>query len=139
MTRVLIQALSNHLLGIIALDAVRLLHVFASYRPVSFTRCRFIQSSDLPLLTAVDIMPRGHVNKKKFQKSKKTLEVGGQVSNWKYKKIGKYIFIHYFITFLGEHSNVDNVINALLCLCSCFYAQVFVVNYFLDFPEFFFF
>ena len=72
---------------------------------------------------------RGHVNNKKFQKSKKTLEVGGQVSNWKLKKIGKYIFIHYFITFLGEHSNVNNVINALLCICSCFYVHVFVVNY----------
>ena len=43
------------------------------------------------------------------------------MSNWKFKKIGKYIFIHYFITFLGEHSNVNNVINALLCICSCFY------------------
>ena len=32
------------------------------------------------------------------------------------KKIGKFIFIHYFITFLGEHSNVNNVINALLCI-----------------------
>ena len=40
--------------------------------------------------------------------------------------------IHYFITFLGEHSNVNNVINGLLCLCSCFYVglQVFVANYF---------
>ena len=46
------------------------------------------------------------------------------------KKIGKHIFIHYFITFLDEHSKVNNVINALLCLCSCFYVQVFVVNYF---------
>ena len=84
---------------------------------------------------------RGHVNKKKFQKSKKTLEVGGWVKCpiGNKKKIGKNIFIHYFITFLGEHSNVNNVINALLCLCSCFYVQVFVVNYFLDFPEFFFF
>ena len=41
--------------------------------------------------------------------------------------------------FLGEHANVNNVINALLWLCSCFYLQVFVVNYFWDFPEFFFF
>ena len=46
------------------------------------------------------------------------------------KKNGKHIFIHYFITFLGEHSNVNNVINGPLCLCSCFYVQVFVVNYF---------
>ena len=30
------------------------------------------------------------------------------MSNWKLKKIGKYIFIHYFITFLGEHSNVNS-------------------------------
>ena len=43
------------------------------------------------------------------------------MSNWKKKKIGKHILIHYFILFLGEHSNVNNVINALLCLCSCFY------------------
>ena len=74
---------------------------------------------------------RGHVNKFVFQKSKKTLEVGG----WVKCPIGNLkksenIFIHYFITFLGEHSNVNNVINALLCLCSCFYVQVFVVNYF---------
>ena len=71
---------------------------------------------------------------KKLKKSKKTLEVRGvgQVSNWKFKKIGKYIFIHYFITFLCEHSNINtgNVINVLLCICSCFYVhvQVFVVN-----------
>ena len=74
---------------------------------------------------------RGHVNKFFLQKSK---DFGsgwvGQVSNWKKKKIGKHIFIYYFITFLGEHSNVNNVINALLCLCSCFYVHVFVVNYF---------
>ena len=25
------------------------------------------------------------------------------------------IFIHYFLTFLGKHLNVNNVINALLC------------------------
>ena len=34
------------------------------------------------------------------------------------------IFIHNLITFLGEHSNFNNVINALLCLCSCFYVPV---------------
>ena len=27
----------------------------------------------------------------------------------------KHICIHYFTTFLGENSNVNNVINALLC------------------------
>ena len=48
----------------------------------------------------------------------------------------KTYFIHYFITFLVEHSYINNVINALLCVCSCFYVQVFEVNYFLDFPEF---
>ena len=53
------------------------------------------------------------------------------------KKIGKHIFIHYFITFLDRHSNVNNGINELLCLCSCFYVHVFVVNYFQDFTEFF--
>ena len=36
------------------------------------------------------------------------------MSNWKFLKIRKYIFIHYFITFLGEHSNVNNVINAFV-------------------------
>ena len=58
---------------------------------------------------------RGHV--KKLKKSKTTLEVGGWVKcpigNL---KSGKHIFIHYFIRFLGEHSNVGNVINAPLCL-----------------------
>ena len=63
---------------------------------------------------------------------------GSDVQSEKKKKL-KIYFIHYFITFLGEHSNVNNVINALLCLCSCFYVQVFLVNYFLDFPEFCFF
>ena len=57
---------------------------------------------------------RGHVKKKK-KKIQKDFGSGwvGQVSNWKFKKIGKHIFIHYFITFLGEHSNVNNIINAL--------------------------
>ena len=75
---------------------------------------------------------RGHVNKKKSPKIHKNFGSGwvGQVSNWKLTKIGKDIFIHYIITFLGEHSNVINDINAALCLCSCFYVQVFVVNYF---------
>ena len=40
--------------------------------------------------------------------------------------------------FLGEHSNVNNVINGPLCLCSWFYVQVFAVNNFWEFPEFFF-
>ena len=51
------------------------------------------------------------------------------MSNWKFKKFEKHIFIHYFITFLVAHSNVNTVISALLCLCSCFHVQVFVVNY----------
>ena len=46
------------------------------------------------------------------------------------KKLKTDFFIHSFITFLGENANVNNVINALLCLCYCFYIQVFVVNYF---------
>ena len=54
--------------------------------------------------------------------------MGGSSVQLEIKKIGKPIFIYYFITFLGENSNVNNVINALLCLCSCFYVQVFVVN-----------
>ena len=55
---------------------------------------------------------RGRVNKK----IKKDFGSGwvGQVSNWKFKKMGKHILIHYFIMFLGEHANVNNVINALL-------------------------
>ena len=44
---------------------------------------------------------RGHVNKKQFQKDFGSGWVG-QVSNWKFKKIGKHIFIHYFNTFLGR-------------------------------------
>ena len=59
----------------------------------------------------------------------------GQVSYLK-KKIGKHIFIHYFITFWGEHSKVNNFINALLCICSCFYVWLITFeifrNYFLD-------
>ena len=75
---------------------------------------------------------RGHVNKINKIKIQKDFGSGwvGQVSNWKFKKIGKHIFIYYFITFLGQHSNVNNIMNALLCLCSCFYVHVFVVNYF---------
>ena len=72
----------------------------------------------------------GHVNKRKFKKSQKTLEVGVKCPIGNLKKIGKHIFIHYFNTFLGEHSSVNNIINALLCLYSCFYVQVFAVNYF---------
>ena len=63
--------------------------------------------------------------------------MGGSSVQLEIKTNGKHIFIHYFITFLGEHSNVNNVINPLLCLCSCFYVQVFVVNYVFYFPEFF--
>ena len=46
--------------------------------------------------------------------------MGGSSVQLEIKKIGKHIFIHYFITFLGEHSNVNNVIN-VLCLCYCVY------------------
>ena len=63
---------------------------------------------------------RGHVNKKKIKKSKKTLEVGGWV-----KKTYFYTFFYYVF---GQAFEANNVINALLCLCSCFYIQVFVVN-----------
>ena len=56
--------------------------------------------------------------------------MGGSSVQLEIKKMGKYIFIHYFITFLGDDSNVNNIIDALLCLCSCFYVQVFVVNCF---------
>ena len=60
-------------------------------------------------------MVRGHVNNFFFQKSKKTLEVGGWVKcaignlkNW------KTYFNTLFYYVLGEHANVNNVINALL-------------------------
>ena len=36
------------------------------------------------------------------------------------------MFIHYVITFWVS---IRTSINAPLCLCSCFYVQVFVVNY----------
>ena len=39
--------------------------------------------------------------------------MGGSSVQLEIKKIGKNICIHYFNTFLGEHSNVNNVINAL--------------------------
>ena len=47
------------------------------------------------------------------------------------------IFVYIILLrFWGEHSKkVNNVKNALL-FCSCFYAQVFVVNYFLIFRNF---
>ena len=46
---------------------------------------------------------RANVNKKKL-KIEKDFGSGwvGQLSNCKYTKIVKYIFIHYFITFLGR-------------------------------------
>ena len=72
------------------------------------------------------VMIRGQVNKNK----KLWKWVCGSSDKLEIKKIGKHIFIYYFITFLGEHSNVNNVINELLCICSCFYVQVFVINYF---------
>ena len=68
---------------------------------------------------------RGHVNFKKKLKSKNFVEC----VQLEIKKIGKHIFIHYFITFLGEHLNVNNVINALLCLCSCFYVQPWLITF----------
>ena len=58
---------------------------------------------------------RGHVKKIKKRLWK---WVGGSSVQLEIKKNGKYIFKQYFITFLGEYSNVNNVINALLCL-SC--------------------
>ena len=60
---------------------------------------------------------RGHVNKKKFQKSKKTLEGGGWVKcPIGYKKKLENIFVCIISFGFGEHSNVYNVINAPLCL-----------------------
>ena len=84
---------------------------------------------------------RGDVNKKKIKKSKKTLEVGGWVGGWVKcpigrKKIGKHIFEHHFITFLGEHSNVNNVINALslCCIASMYmYSWLITLEIFLNF------
>ena len=103
------------------------------YTIFSNTQLQFIKRHQFtvgPIIIIYDTIHRGHVNKKKFQKSKKTLEVGGWVKCPIGKKNGKHISIHYSITFLGEHSNVNDVINALLCLCYCFHVQVFVVNYF---------
>ena len=56
--------------------------------------------------------------------------MGGSSVQLEIKKLENICFIHSFITFLGEHSNVNNFINAPLCLFSCLYVQVFVVNYF---------
>ena len=53
----------------------------------------------------------------------------GQVSNWKFKKIGKQIFIHYFITFLGEHSNVNNVINAHAFVLASMYRYSWLITF----------
>ena len=59
---------------------------------------------------------RGHVNKNKFQKSKKTLEGGGWVKcPIGYKKKLENIFLCIISFGFGEHSNVYNVINAPLC------------------------
>ena len=58
------------------------------------------------------------------------------MSNWKFKKIGKHIFLHYCITFLGEHSNGNNFINALLCLCSCFYVRICRYSWLITFEIF---
>ena len=60
---------------------------------------------------------RGHVNKKKFQKSKKTLEGGGWVKcPIGYKKKLENIFLCIISFGFGEHANVYSIINAPLCL-----------------------
>ena len=60
---------------------------------------------------------RGHVNKKKFKKSKKTLEGGGWVKcPIGYKKKLENIFLCIISFGFGENSKVYNVINAPLCL-----------------------
>ena len=52
---------------------------------------------------------RGHVNKKKFQKSKKTLEGGGWVKcPIGYKKKLENIFLCIISFGFGKHSNVYN-------------------------------
>ena len=58
------------------------------------------------------------------------------MSNWKLKKIGKHIFIHYFITFLGEHANVDNVINALLISYAIVLASMYMYSWLITFEIF---
>ena len=58
------------------------------------------------------------------------------MSNWKLKKLDNIFLYILLLRFWGEHSHVNNVINALLCLCSCFYVQVFEVNYFEIFGNF---
>ena len=60
---------------------------------------------------------RGHVNKNKIKKSKKTLEGGGWVKcPIGYKKKLENIFLCIISFGFGEHSNVYNVINKPLCL-----------------------
>ena len=63
------------------------------------------------------------------------------MSNWKFKKIEKYICrpIHYFITFLGENSNVNSTAMPLFLLLSSIYRyswlitfEIFRNYYFLD-------
>ena len=49
---------------------------------------------------------RGHVNKFVYTNPKSLWKGVGGSSVQLEKKFGKPIFIHYFITFLGEHSNV---------------------------------
>ena len=51
------------------------------------------------------------------------------MSNWKFKKNWKTYFYTLFYYFLGEHSNVNNVITALLWLCSCFYVLCTMYRY----------
>ena len=62
----------------------------------------------------------------KFKKKLKRLWkwVGGSSVQLEIKKIGKHIFI----AFLGKHSHVNNVINALRCLCSCFYHSLLILS-----------
>ena len=92
-----------------------------------------INVTQLSIRTDVEIRRiHDHVNLKKSKNPKILWKwVGGSSFQLEIKKIGKHMFIHYLITFLGEHLNVNNVINALLCLCSCFYVQVFVLDFYI--------
>ena len=61
--------------------------------------------------------------------------MGGSSVQLEIKKKLENIFLYIILfAFMGEHSHVNNVINALLCLCSCFYVHTGIRG----FPVFFF-
>ena len=65
------------------------------------------------------------------KKSKKTLEVGGWVkcSIGNLKKLENIFLNILLLRFWASIRTSITTINALLCLCSCFYVQVLVVTF----------